>query len=265
MFRKYVYHDITWYDFKNPRVEEFLDVAHNYEFDKSIIKKFITTQQNTEAFVHGDIIFLSLFFPCNLNEEKKSIQKKQVRFIIGKDYIFTARAEDIRGFYDLKKKIKVSKTSPLNPQPNPTAPLTELLQEVYRHIGDDLEALSKSLSYAERHILNQKDISKNAVYQINKKTQDLHNILETQETVWKVFDGLCKEFFEDIYTDDTLSLVMSDYEKTLEKSNENKSKKIDQKLLKTQSITRKNRIVKLQRFAFWIIFFTLLVVGAKVI
>ena len=57
---------------------------------------------------------------------------------------------------------------------------------------------------------------------------------------------------------------MSDYEKTLEKSTKNKSKKIDQKLLKTQSVTRKNRIRKLQRFAFWIIFFTLLVVGAKV-
>jgi len=209
------------------------------------------------------IIFLSLFFPCDLDNNSTTIEKKQVRFIIGTNFIFTARSNDIRGFYDLKKKIRRNKTNPIDTFPNPTAPLTELLQEVYRHIGDDLEGLSKSLAYTEKHILSHKDISKHVVYEMNKKTEDVHSILATQETVWEAFDSLCKEFFNDIHTNDTLGMVMSQYKKTYKKSEKNTSKKIDQKLLFRRSLTRKKRIRKIQISAFLIVFVTLLVVGSK--
>jgi len=262
MFRKYIYHDITWYDFKNPQVEELLDVASHYNFDKDIVKKFLTTQINSEALVHGDVIFLSLFFPCDLDKRDSQIKKKQIRFIIGNDYIFTARSDDIRGFYDLKKKIKGVKTNALNPEsPLTTAPLIELLQEVYKHIGDDLEGLHKSLVFTKKHILSSKDVPKEAVYGINKKTRDFHKILETQEGVWVAFDGLCREFFADTQTNSSLDIIMKNYKRTLKKSELAKSRHIDHKLLFKRALTRKKRIRRLQITAFVIVFISLLVVA----
>ncbi len=259
MFRKYIYHDVTWYDFKNPRVEELLDVASHYNFNKDIVKKFLTTQTKSEALIHGGVIYLSLFFPCDLDKSESQIKKKQVRFIIGADFIFTARSDDIRGFYDLKKKIKNNKTSVIDSEtPMTTAPLIELLQEVYNHIGNDLEGLHKSLVFTEKHILSSKDISKHAVYGMNKKTKDFHKILETQQEVWIAFDGLCKEFFKNTKTNASLHMVMDRYKKTLKKSELAKSRHIDHKLLFKRGLTRKKRIRKLQITAFVVVFIALL-------
>ena len=262
MFRKYIYHDITWYDFKNPRVEEVLEVASPYNFDKTIVRKFLATQANSEAIIHGDVIFLSLFFPCDLDKSESQVKKKQVRFIIGSDFIFTARSDDIRGFYDLKKKIKGTKTNALNTAtPLTTAPLIELLQEVYKHIGDDLERLHKSLVFTKKHILSSKDVSKGEVYGMNKKSTDFHRILETQEEVWIAFDGLCKEFFSNTQTTESLDMIMKDYKKALVKSELAKSRHIDQRLLFKRALTRKKRIKRLQLTAFIVVFTTLLVVA----
>ncbi len=261
MFRKYIYHDVTWYDFKNPRVDEFLDVATQYNFDKSIVKKFLTTQASPETMLHNGVIFLSLFFPCDLEKNDTQIKKKQIRFLIGDNFIFTARSDDIRGFYDLKKRIKHTKTNAVTKQATSAAPLVELLQEVYKHIGDDLEGLHKSLVFTQKHILASKDISKNVVYGMNKKTKDFHRILETQSEVWIAFDGLCREFFKDIQTTESLSRIIEEYKHTLKKSEVTQSRHIDHKLLFKRAITRKKRIKKIQMTAFSIVFITLLVVA----
>lgn len=266
MFRKYVYHDITWYDFKNPQLEEFLDVARGYSFDKELIKKFLTKQERPEATIEGDVIFLSLFFPCDLDKDNETILSKEVRFIIGKDFIFTGRNADIRGFYDLKRKIKDRKTNSLDStNPNATGPLTELLREVYIHIGNDLEELQNSLRYIERRITRSKDVPKKVVYKTNKKALRLHTLLKQQEDVWIAFDALCREFFSDLHTNESLDIIMKDYQKAITKSDEVTSKEIDQKLLFKRALQRKQRIVKLQKIAFWTVFVALAVVGFKVL
>ncbi len=264
MYRKYVYHDVSWYDFKKPTQEEFLEVAKTYSLDQQLIKRFLSFSSKSETFISGDAMFLSLYFPCTLKEPTiEKIEKKEVKFIIGKDFIITGRSADVRGFYDIKKKIKAIDGKSENRVSDSVLPLQQLLEEIYEHIGDDLERLHKSLLFTEKHILSSKDISKQTIYGLNKATSDYHRILQRHEETWVAFDSLCKEFFKDFDSSSSLERVMVPYELALDKSKENKRREINEDLIRQQIETRKQNIKNLQRTTFWVIGFCLLIFGVK--
>ncbi len=188
MYRKYVHHETTWFDFVKPKEEDFLEIARIYKLNKEIIRKFLSTKRRNEILVQDRRLFLSLVF----HEKGKTNQltSTTLRIVLGRNFILSGRESDIAGFYEIKKIIK---SKPQTDPVTPNAPFLGLLSKIY----DDIE---EHLDNAEHNI---------AI---------LHEILAAQASIWDSNERTIFESFLDEETNKQALIVHNQYKRVLHKA-----------------------------------------------
>ena len=197
MYRKYVYPEVTWCDFRSIVTEEAVEVGSLYNLEDRAIKLMVSVSVRHEVEVFSNCLVVSLMVPCTLQtDEKKRINKKPAHFVLGKDFLLTVRFDDIRGFKDTKKELEKETTVPRN-----TVDLfVQLLNTMYQHLHRDLlEHLPAIASGHHR-------------YAHKKYLIDYTRMVRKHQGVLATFVSTAKEFFSDLDIESSLQEIGNHYQ-----------------------------------------------------
>ena len=197
MYRKYVYERVTWYDFRDIREDEAVEVGSLYALEPGVIKTITNISTKNKVTKFDNCIVVSMDVPCSIDTGvNKKIAKKPVHFVLGDGFLITVRFDDVRGFKDMKKEYEHNRTpESIN---SSLYMFAALLSQVYEHMHHDI---SKQLPViAVEH----------SDYAHKKYLIDYSRMIQRHESVIEAFRAVAVSFFDDDETNRNLDQIINE-------------------------------------------------------
>jgi magnesium transporter len=107
MIYTYKHKDITWVDLENPTKSEVRDLIEQFNIEPVVAEELLTPTTRSRSEPHPDYIYLILHFPQQIENHnyEQQLEKKniEVDFIIGKNFIITARYGAVDAIMEFSK------------------------------------------------------------------------------------------------------------------------------------------------------------------
>lgn len=173
MITRRTLHNILWVDIESPTAKEIRDVMDEFHLHPLVAEQLLTPTAKPRVDRYGNLIYLILHFPAL--KHTHSVEKNmEVDFIIGRNFLLTARYESIESLHALAKILDVENILAKNQQ------ATELhaghlfyvmIQKLYRAVVDELEYLGDQLDSVEERIFQGNE--KEMVVELSKVSRSL--------------------------------------------------------------------------------------------
>jgi len=106
MLTRYTQNDLTWIDLVAPSPEEVRLVMHEFGFNPTIGQELLSVSIKSKAERYDDSLYLVLHFPMLHGSRMRRVMK-EVDIVIGKEYLITARYEDVAALSNFAKAFEV--------------------------------------------------------------------------------------------------------------------------------------------------------------
>lgn len=198
MINRYQYKDAVWVDLIEPTQEEASEIMEEFGINPSVAQELTSPTFKSRAELHRDFIYLILHFPAFKHSHKQEELAQEVDFVIGKDFLITARYDTIDAVEKFAKAIEVNSILDKTMEKNYTGFIFfGIVQEIYRSLGNELDYIRDWLGKIEKDIFSGKE--KEMVVSLShasrtllnfKKTTDFHKeVLESLDEIGKkIFD-----------------------------------------------------------------------------
>ncbi len=162
MITKRVLHNIIWVDLESPDADEVRQIMHEFRLHPLIAEDLLSPTMKPRVDQYGDFIYLILHFPA-LKHTQGGGKNQEIDFIIGKNFLITARYEAIDPLHVFAKVFDVetilSKKIP-DTEVHAGHLFYLMVRKLYRAVVDELEYLADKLADIEDHIFqgNEKEM-----------------------------------------------------------------------------------------------------------
>ncbi len=165
MITRHVRGKVTWVDLECPTAEELDSVLDEFNIDHRIEEEIISPTPYPLVIPFPKYVYLILHFPTA--DPHGGARSQEMDFIVGKNFLITARYEVIDSIHNLHKIFEAEELLGL-PHPVRTAEdlLERILRRLYSAIREETENISRMLERIEMDIFSGKgrttvqDISK---------------------------------------------------------------------------------------------------------
>src|SRR3989344_2378753 len=99
MIQKYVVKTLTWIDLNCPTSEEIHKVASEYNINPLVAHELSVPTLRAKVDLYDNLIYLILHFPSN-RKDSDGLSDQEVDFVIGKDFIVTARYGEVEAILE---------------------------------------------------------------------------------------------------------------------------------------------------------------------
>jgi magnesium transporter len=171
MVRTHTYKNVTWIDLECPTQEEVRSLMKTYNIQPLAAEELLLPTTRTKVDVYDDSIYLILHFPAWKHAHQNVSQ--EVDFIIGKDYIVTARYESIDPLDKFAKMIEVNSVLERNVDIGKHAGYMFyfMLREIYHSLHDELESARDNFEDIQKKVFTGHE--KETVFDISNLSREL--------------------------------------------------------------------------------------------
>ncbi|HVW71921.1 MAG TPA: CorA family divalent cation transporter [Candidatus Paceibacterota bacterium] len=153
MVLRHVRGGITWIDIESPDQTELETILHEFEIDPRIEDEIISPTPYPLFIPFTDYVYMVLHFPTALPEG--GTKNQEMDFIVGKDFIITARYEVIDPIHNLHKVFEAEELLGLpNDSVKPATLLERIFRRLYGALGQEVENAARQLEHIERDIFS---------------------------------------------------------------------------------------------------------------
>ena len=147
---------VTWIDLEAPTHEELNTVMVEFGIDSRIEEEIISPTPYPIVIDFPEYLYLILHFPTA--DPRGGTRNQEVDFIVGKNFVITARYEVIDSIHNLHKVFEAEELLGLPETGNHTNILVErILRRLYGAIREEIEQVSYLLDRIERNIFSGKE------------------------------------------------------------------------------------------------------------
>lgn len=198
MITKYNYNGLVWVDVENPTKEDAHAIIEEYSIPHQAAKEILAPTLKPKVDLYENCICLVLHFPAFKHSHKNgSIQ--EVDFIIGKNFLITARYDTVDSLYNFAKIFETN--SILNKEkfaPHAGFIFYSMIKEMYDALLDELSAIEDSMSEIEAEIF--KGNEKKMVFrisEINRTILDFKRATTMHKEILSSLEHAGKDFFDE--------------------------------------------------------------------
>jgi magnesium transporter len=156
---------VQWIDLETPTREELHEIMQEFGIDSRIEEELSGMTPYPIAVSASRYLYLTLHFPITSRKGGATIQ--EIDFIIGKQFLITARYEPVRSIYNLHRVFEAEELLGV-PVKTTTAELMleRILRRLYGSLLEEVEDLGRKLEHIEEDIFSGKE--RQTVYTISE-------------------------------------------------------------------------------------------------
>lgn len=148
----------TWVDLEAPSYEELTSIMEEFDIDSRIVEEVTTPTPYPLSLAFDDCVYLILHFPTADAELGTRVQ--EIDFIVGKNFIITARYEVIEPIHALHRVFESEHLLAVEGRCTETRQvLDRILYRLYAAISDEVELVARKIERIERDIFSGKEQS----------------------------------------------------------------------------------------------------------
>ncbi len=185
MIHKHLYKGRNWIDIDHPTQEDIKEIMQDYDVDPLVAHELISPTPRPKVEFHKNYIYLILHFPAFKHSHSEENIMQEVDFIIGKNYVITARYDTVDALLKCSKLFEVDTIlNKKNPDNTSGALFFKIIQELYKSLFDELAYIEDWSEDIESRIF--KGHEKEMVFalsHVSRNLLDFKKIIDFQETV----------------------------------------------------------------------------------
>lgn len=141
----------VWIDLESPTEDELTGVIDEFKIDERVKDEILSLTPYPIAIPFEGYVYLILHFPITGSEDGTRTQ--EVDFIVGKNFLITARYEAIDSLYNLHKILEAEDMLGVAAKGSKTPEFLErVMSSLYTAISEDIEQAGRRLERIERDI-----------------------------------------------------------------------------------------------------------------
>jgi magnesium transporter len=196
MINSYPYKDVTWIDLENPTRDEVRSLVEKYGIHPFAAEELLLPTSRPRVDRYDDFIYVILHFPALKHSHKSTVQ--EVDFIIGKNYIITARYDTIDPLHKFAKMLEVNSVLSHNSLIGEHAGYMfyYMMREIYHSLRDELDMIQENLGEIQKRIFTGEE--REMVVEISNTSRQLlafKHATNLHEEVLNSFTSAAKDFF----------------------------------------------------------------------
>jgi magnesium transporter len=178
MHTRYEYGGTTWIDLESPTKDEVAIVAQEFGIDLMVAEELLLPTTKPRVEFHGPYTYAVMHFPA-LRHTHRSVEQ-EVDFVVGKNFIVTARYDTIDPLHKFSKVFEVNSVLG-NDQLGQHAEhlFFYMLKKLYKSVEHEIEHVRKELATIEHRIFSGEEVA--MVEAISSTARDLLNVRQTIE------------------------------------------------------------------------------------
>ncbi|HEU5114960.1 MAG TPA: magnesium transporter CorA family protein [Candidatus Paceibacterota bacterium] len=171
MVNTYKYKNVTWVDMQNPTREEARELMQKYDIHPVAAEELILPTTRSKVDRYQDFVYLVLHFPAWKHSHRNTNQ--EIDFIIGKNFIVTARYDTIDPLHKFSKMFEVNSVLDHNGLIGEHAGYMfyYMMREIYHSIADELESVRDSLDDIEKRTFSGEE--REMVFELSNTAREL--------------------------------------------------------------------------------------------
>jgi magnesium transporter len=189
MIKKYTNKTITWIDAETPTITELQDLMQEYSLDPSVMRDLQLPTYKEKIIAQKDYLYLVMHFPALNHSSLKDDVDQEIDFVVGRDFIITARYENIDALERFQKIFEVNTILDKHMMEDHAGyVLYYIIKELYKNIGDEVDTINDSIKNIKGKVFEGKE--KEMVFSISKINKDLLHLNHTTKTHEQILEGL---------------------------------------------------------------------------
>ncbi|NQV88288.1 MAG: hypothetical protein HQ402_01885 [Parcubacteria group bacterium] len=245
MINKHTYGGVVWIDLDSPTKDEIEQIVSEYGVSRVVAQELTAPSLKSRVEAYDTFVYLVIHFPV-FKHSHTTETKQEIDFIIGKNFVITARYDTVDALYQFSKNIEVE--SILNKEiiTNPRNVIfSGIMKEMYRSLENELSFTEDWLGSIEKKIFDDKE--KDMVFEISKVGRNLLDFKKATDGHNEVLGALelvgGRLFGEDFTT--SVKIAQNDYQKI--KNSIKNNLELTSELRETNNsllTTKQNEVVK---------------------
>ena len=199
MINNYKYKDSVWIDIIAPTKEEVRKTISEYNVHPTIGDELIVPSYKSRVELFSDYIYVILHFPAFKHSHNGEEVKQEIDFIIGKNFLITARYDSIDAIDKFSKIFEVNTILDHSGKEHVTGfVFFGIVQEIYRSLQNELDYIENQLDKIEEGIFSGKE--KEMVISLSLVSRNLLNFNKSTIFHKEVLESLVefgKKTFDD--------------------------------------------------------------------
>lgn len=156
MITRHIRGKTVWVDLECPTDDEVRSVMREFDIDERVHEEISTPTPYPLSIAFPGYSYLILHFPVSGSED--GTRSQEVDFIVGKQFLITARYESIESLHNLHKIMEAEELLGIPEKTLKTADILErVVGRLYASISGDIEQAGKRLERIERDIFSGKE------------------------------------------------------------------------------------------------------------
>ncbi len=171
MIHTHRYRNITWVDIEHPTAEDIRNIIDTYGIEPAVAQELLFPTPDPMVERYAAYIYLVLHFPAWKHTHSEKIQ--EIDFLIGKDFIITARYDSIDALHKFGKVFEVSEIlEKKNTEVVHAGSLFYwMMREIYQSLHDELALASDVLGDIEEKMFAGRE--RDMVRELSKLSREL--------------------------------------------------------------------------------------------
>ena len=187
MIYKFEYKNVVWLDIDTPTKEDADRIMKDYNISFLIANELIFPTNKPRVELHEDYMYAVLHFPAFKHSHKQTNQ--EIDFIIGKNFVITARHDTIDALHKFSKILEVNSILNKEHTVHPSGFLFfMLLRELYQSMENELDFIDDSTKDIESKIFSGKE--KEMVMSLSNVSRTLLNFKKITDWHKDVLESL---------------------------------------------------------------------------
>ncbi len=211
MIRTYRYKNITWVDMESPRPEDIRLIISTYGIEPAVAEELLFPSPDQMLEKYSSYIYLVLHFPAWKHTHSGKIQ--EIDFIIGRDFIITARYDSVDALHKFAKKFEVFEV--LNKRATEVMHAGSvfyfMMREIYQSLRDELSTARDMLGDIEEKMFAGRE--REMVRELSKLSRELITFREAmglQDDILSAYHAASVHFFGKGYEYE-MGLIQKEY------------------------------------------------------
>jgi magnesium transporter len=211
MISTYKQNKTTWLDLENPTVDEVRKIVEKYSIDPVVGNELLAPSNKPHINFHDNYIYLILHFPTN-NSDEGNVE--EVDFIIGKDFIITARYGAVDAIMQFAKVFEVNSLLDKSSVGEHSGfVFFHMITGLYKSLLDQLDHVKDLIEDTEEKVFaGQEAKMVTNISKLNRRLLNFKEAISLHYEILRTFESLGSKLFDSRF-DNNLRLITSEYVK----------------------------------------------------
>lgn len=198
MINRYKHRKLVWIDLESPTSDEVRKISDEYNIHPLVARELTSPSDRAKVELHHNFIYLILHFPELHHGHSGVGKKKEVDFIIGKNFIITTRFDSVDPLHSFSKVFEVNSILDKSHLGDHAGFIFfYMIRKLYESLAHELEFMQNSVERIEESIFNgeeremvrQLSIISRALLDLKRATSMHQEILESFQLAGRKFFG----------------------------------------------------------------------------